>query len=61
MANIEIVETDAEEPLCPYCDNPIRRLLARRLESNLGVRYLYFCERCKKTLGVSHRKGFWMG
>ena len=27
----------------------------------LGKRYVYFCPNCKSVLGVSHRKGFWMG
>ena len=27
----------------------------------LGKRYLYFCSACHKTLGVTHRKGFFMG
>jgi hypothetical protein len=26
-----------------------------------GKRYVYFCPKCRKVLGVSHRKGFWMG
>jgi len=29
-------------------------------ESTLGVRYIYFCTECRKVLGVSQRKGFWM-
>jgi len=33
----------------------------RELESMLGKRYIYFCPNCRKVLGVSHRKGFWMG
>jgi hypothetical protein len=46
---------------CPHCDKPLQRVLARKLRSSLGVRFLYFCSHCKKVLGVSHRKGFWMG
>ena len=31
------------------------------LNSLFGKRYIYFCPECRKVLGVSHRKGFWMG
>jgi uncharacterized protein with PIN domain len=58
---IEIVEASHEDPLCPYCDEKITRVLSKKIESNLGVRHLYFCDHCKKVLGISHRKGFWMG
>jgi hypothetical protein len=27
----------------------------------MGKRFLYFCGGCRKVLGISHRKGFWMG
>jgi hypothetical protein len=36
-------------------------LVGRFLRGFLGRRYLYFCPHCRKVLGVSHRKGFWMG
>jgi hypothetical protein len=36
-------------------------LTARRVESVFGVRFLYSCADGRKVLGVSHRKGFWMG
>jgi len=58
---IECQETLTEVPLCPHCGQPVRHLLCRRLRSVLGKRYVYFCASCKKVLGVSHRKGFWMG
>ena len=57
---MECVET-TETPICPHCEQPLTRLMARKLRSKLGVRFVYFCDRCKKVLGVSHRKGFWMG
>lgn len=59
--SIEIVETSVETPLCPHCEQAIRRLNARKVKSPFGVRFLYFCDHCRKVLGVSHRKGFWMG
>jgi uncharacterized protein with PIN domain len=58
---IECQETLTEVPLCPHCGQPIHHVLCRRLRSVLGKRYVYFCASCKKVLGVSHRKGFWMG
>jgi uncharacterized protein with PIN domain len=58
---IRINENPAANPICPHCEKPIRDLQCRKVESQFGVRYLYFCENCKKVLGVSHRKGFWMG
>jgi len=61
MSDIEIVESDTETPLCPHCEQRISSIVARRIRTTLGVRFLYFCSGCKKVLGVSHRKGFWMG
>jgi hypothetical protein len=58
---INCIETEVETPLCPHCEKPLRELLSRKLKSFFGVRYVYFCPQCKKTLGITHRKGFWMG
>ena len=58
---IHLRQNDDVVPLCPHCSEPINELWFRELESSLGRRYLYFCSGCRKTLGVSHRKGFWMG
>ena len=59
--NIRIVEDSSKIPLCPHCGQEIRTLQARKVRSKLGVRFLYFCDQCRKVLGISHRKGFWMG
>jgi uncharacterized protein with PIN domain len=48
-------------PVCPHCEKGIQEIAARRVESTLGVRYMYYCTACRKVMGVSHRKGFWMG
>lgn len=54
-------------PLCPHCDRPLTTIDAREiaatgtLASRFGKRYIYACPACNKALGVSHRKGFWMG
>ncbi|MCB1021079.1 MAG: hypothetical protein H6509_08170 [Bryobacterales bacterium] len=58
---IRIEERNDLTPLCPHCSQPAETLLCRRVESLLGKRYVYFCSACMKVLGVSQRKGFWMG
>lgn len=58
---LEAVEVNDIAPLCPHCERTIERLLWRKVASTLGVRYIYYCSHCRKVLGISHRKGFWMG
>lgn len=58
---IQIEERDDVSPLCPHCEEPISKVLCRIVSSFLGKRYIYFCASCRKVLGVSQRKGFWMG
>ena len=58
---IELERSDDVDPLCPHCERALTRIGAREIRSTLGKRYIYFCPHCKKALGVSHRKGFWMG
>ena len=43
------------------CDQPTPTIHCRSLAGFLGKRYVYFCALCHKVLGVSHRKGFFMG
>ena len=58
---IRVGEDSGKNPLCPHCEKEIRTLNVRKIKSPLGVRFIYFCDHCCKALGVSHRKGFWMG
>ena len=58
---IELKEKEDVNPLCPHCSEPVMELWFRELRTTLGRRFIYFCARCQKVLGVSHRKGFWMG
>lgn len=58
---IDCIEKQDITPICPHCNEPITQLWCRGVKSVFGRRYLYFCSRCRKALGVSHRKGFWMG
>jgi len=54
-------EVDSVTPVCPHCEAPVQEIWFRSLSGFLGRRYVYFCSQCHKVLGVSHRKGFWMG
>jgi len=59
-----MVPTEEHEeinPICPHCKKEILRVFFRELATILGKRYIYFCPDCHAVLGVSHRKGFWMG
>ena len=58
---IEVKERQDETPICPHCSRPVQEVWFRELKTMLGRRYIYFCSACRKVLGVSHRKGFWMG
>jgi len=58
---IECIEKPDEYPVCPHCNQKLDTVWCRQLSGFLGKRYIYFCPHCRKTLGVSHRKGFWMG
>ncbi len=56
-----LIEKNDTRPLCPHCSEPLDEMWYRELKGFLGKRYVYFCSRCRKVLGVSHRKGFFMG
>ncbi len=58
---IQLEESNGVTPLCPYCEKPQETILFRTMKTLLGKRYVYFCSGCNKILGISHRKGFWMG
>ncbi len=49
------------QPICPYCSTELETIWQQLLRGILGKRYVYFCPHCRKVLGVSHRKGMWMG
>ena len=58
---INTIENTTETPVCPYCEKEVHNILCREISSVFGKRYVYFCAECKKILGVTQRKGFWMG
>lgn len=58
---IELEEREDIAPICPHCSRELDAVWMRVIRSLLGKRYVYFCPSCRKVLGISHRKGFWMG
>ena len=58
---IELQQRPDDTPVCPHCEARLTRISFRMISKWMGKRYVYFCPECKKVLGVSHRKGFWMG
>ena len=49
---IRIREDFPAAPICPHCGKEIEEIAARRVESTLGVRFLYFCT-IRATAAVS--------
>ncbi len=58
---VEIRETKSARALCPHCEKQLGSIDAIKTRSTFGVRFVYVCGLCRKVLGVSHRKGFFMG
>jgi uncharacterized protein with PIN domain len=58
---MQVIKKEDVNPLCPHCNTQLADIWHRELRGMLGRRYIYFCPHCHKVLGVSHRKGFWMG
>lgn len=54
-------EKQTVNPICPHCKQELHKVWFQALEGLLGKRYIYFCSSCRSVLGISHRKGFWMG
>ncbi|MHC4680223.1 MAG: hypothetical protein ACYTEK_16165 [Planctomycetota bacterium] len=58
---VQLETNEGTQPICPHCSTELRTLWMQLLRGMFGKRYVYFCPNCRKVLGVSHRKGFWMG
>jgi hypothetical protein len=58
---LELERKEDVKPICPHCQQQLTAMWHQELRGAFGRRYIYFCPHCKKVLGVSHRKGFWMG
>lgn len=62
-----IVEDETITALCPHCDQRLSTIKTRQVRTTgsvtagFGKRYVYACPACHKLLGITHRKGFWMG
>lgn len=63
-----VAEEDATLiPKCPHCSAELSTVRTRQLDvagsatARFGKRWIYACPQCRAVLGVSHRKGFWMG
>lgn len=59
--SIALEKRDDVQPLCPHCSRELNVVWMQELLGFLGRRYIYFCPHCRVTLGISHRKGFFMG
>jgi hypothetical protein len=44
--------------VCPHCLKEISIVWVCKVESVIGMRYVFFCGECQKNLGISHEKGF---
>ncbi len=58
---IPFEERDDAQLRCPYCKEDLTKVVRTRVPEMLGKVYLWSCPHCQSVLGVSHRKGFWMG
>ena len=64
MEEVNMIQAEERvdvRPMCPHCKMELNTVWFQELEGFLGKRYMYFCPNCRSILGVSHRKGFWMG
>ncbi len=57
----EYVMPEGQHPICPKCDQPTDGLMSVKIRSDMGKAFVWCCPRCQAILGVTHRKGFWMG
>ena len=58
---VELEERNDLLPICPHCKTEINRVYFQELRGALGKRYIYYYPNCRSVIGVTHRKGFWMG
>ena len=52
------IEKEKVHTVCPHCLKEIFSVWVCRLESIIGLRYIYFCGECQKCLGTFHEKVF---
>lgn len=55
---IKELQKEEIKTTCPHCSKEISFVWVCKIESSVGIRYIYICTNCQKNLGVSHKKGF---
>ena len=50
------IEREKIHAVCPHCSKNIDSAWVFKLDSVIGVRYVYLCERCQKSLGIFQKK-----
>ena len=58
---IDAIQKNDVTPVCPHCKHDVTIVHFQEITGVFGKRYIYFCAQCRAVLGMSHRKGFWMG
>jgi transposase-like protein len=58
---VEAVVKNDVKPVCPHCKSEVSSIHYQKMSGVFGKKFIYFCPNCKSVLGISHRKGFWMG
>ncbi len=58
---IDAIQKNDVTPVCPQCKHDVNTIHYQEITGVFGKRYIYFCPQCRAVLGMSHRKGFWMG
>lgn len=50
------IEREKIHAVCPHCSKKLDNAWVFRLDSVIGVRYVYFCEQCQKRIGIFQHK-----
>ncbi|MGA7723620.1 MAG: hypothetical protein WCA84_20810 [Ignavibacteriaceae bacterium] len=52
------IEKEKVEAFCPHCLKKMSVVWICKIDSVIGMRYVFFCGKCQKSLGSSHKKEF---
>ncbi len=50
------IEKEKINTKCPHCAQIIESAWVFKLDSVIGIRYVYFCDKCQKSLGIFDKK-----
>ncbi len=50
------IDKEFVNAFCPYCLKDISTVWVCKIESIIGLRYIYFCGECQKSLGTFQNK-----